>query len=703
VNVRVALAIGLTLVAIAVALVLSSSPVRIVATNGVPVRAVVASTHGPASVCQHGEALPAGTSGLRLSLGTALGPRVTVEAIAAGRVLSSGTRGSGWAGGDVTVPVEPVRHAAADVTVCVTLGHSREMLSVLGQRSRRARRAPSTTGRPRWRMRIEYLATGRGSWWSQILPVARRIGLGRAPSGTWIVLVLAALMATVTMLASRLCMRELGVSTGKGASMDAGTLRRVPRAAWICALIACLNAASWSILSPPFQTPDEPAHFAYVQQLAEAHRLPVGSAEAYSAEEQTALADLHHDDIQFIPGAKTISSAAQEHKLEHALSQPLSRRGPGDVGDASDEPPLFYALETIPYELGSSGSLLDRLQLMRLLCALFGGLTAFFVFLFVREALPRVPWAWTVGGLGAALAPLLAFMSGAVNPDALLATVSAALFYLLARAFRRGLAPLLAIAIGATIAIGFLTKLNFVGLAPGAILGLILLAARAPSGARRAACLALAGALALAAGPALLYLVLRPFANQGSLSFVSRSASEAQHASVLSEIGYIWQLYLPRLPGTTDYFPGVFPPLRLWFDGLIGLYGWADTTFAGWVCDIALIPAGLLAVLCLRALVARRAALRGRVAEILVYAAMALGLLVLVGAISYHAGVVHGEGGFWEPRYLLPLLPLLAGALALAARGAGRRWGPTAGVAIVVLFLAHDLFSQLLVISRYYG
>ena len=56
-----------------------------------------------------------------------------------------------------------------------------------------------------------------------------------------------------------------------------------------------------------------------------------------------------------------------------------------------------------------------------------------------------------------------------------------------------------------------------------------------------------------------------------------------------------------------------------------------------------------------------------------------------------------------RPRYLLPLLPLLGGALALAARGAGRRWGPAAGALIVVLFLAHDIFSQLHVISRFYG
>ena len=49
---------------------------------------------------------------------------------------------------------------------------------------------------------------------------------------------------------------------------------------------------------------------------------------------------------------------------------------------------------------------------MRLLSALMAGVTALFTFLFVREALPGAPWAWTVGGLGAALAPLLGFISG---------------------------------------------------------------------------------------------------------------------------------------------------------------------------------------------------------------------------------------------------------------------------------------------------
>ena len=53
--------------------------------------------------------------------------------------------------------------------------------------------------------------------------------------------------------------------------------------------------------------------------------------------------------------------------------------------------------------------------------------------------------------------------------------------------------------------------------------------------------------------------------------------------------------------------------------------------------------------------------------------------------------------------WIVPLLPLLGAALALSARGAGRRWGPAAGALIVVLVLAHDVFSQLQVIARYYG
>ena len=58
---------------------------------------------------------------------------------------------------------------------------------------------------------------------------------------------------------------------------------------------------------------------------------------------------------------------------------------------------------------------------------------------------------------------------------------------------------------------------------------------------------------------------------------------------------------------------------------------------------------------------------------------------------------------FEQARYLLPLLPLYATAVGLAALGAGRRFGRPLGAAIVVLALAHSVFAQMVVIARFYA
>ena len=368
------------------------------------------------------------------------------------------------------------------------------------------------------------------------------------------------------------------------------------------------------------------------------------------------------------------------------------------------DPPLYPLLEMVPYGLASGGSLLDQLELMRLQSALLAGLTALFVFLFVRETLPAVRWAWTAGGLGVALMPLLGFMSGSVNPDSMLFAVSAAIFYCIARAFRRGLTRRGAVAIGSLTAVGVLTKLNFIGLAPGVILALIVLTVRAtPTYGRRVACISLGLALAIAASPACLYLLINLLSGHPGLGIVSTTLNLGKaQGSIFGKISYVWQLYLPRLPGMTSAFPGLSTTRHLWFDRSVGMYGWLDTTFPTWVDTVALVPAGAVGLLCVRALVVARSAVRQCFLELIVYAVMSFGLLVLIGLTGYFNAASEGVN-FAEPRYLLPLLPLLAVVFALAARGAGRRWGPAVGAAIVVLLLAHDVFSQLLVIGRYYG
>ena len=77
----------------------------------------------------------------------------------------------------------------------------------------------------------------------------------------------------------------------------------------------------------------------------------------------------------------------------------------------------------------------------------------------------------------------------------------------------------------------------------------------------------------------------------------------------------------------------------------------------------------------------------------------------VAGAIAHsdwNAFISNGAR-FDQARYLFPLLALYGAILALAARVGGRRVGPVIGAAIVAIAIFHDVFAQLLTVSRYYA
>ncbi len=483
-------------------------------------------------------------------------------------------------------------------------------------------------------------------------------------------------------------------------------LARVPAAAWVCALVAVLNATAWSLVTPPFQVPDEQSHYAYTEYLAQHGRPPVPAEEdAYSGSQAIALQDLRFEATRFVPADAGVWTPLEQVRLQRDLRSQRERDGGnGGAKAVGGEPPLYYALQTIPYRLAAGGTVLDRLALMRLLSALLAGLTVLFVFLFLRELLPGVPWAWTVGALGVAFQPLFAFVSGGVNSDALLYACSAAIFFLLARAFRRGLTPALAVALGVAMAAGLLTKFNAMGLVPGVLLGLLAIAVRQEGGLRPRALRLPALALAVALAPVLLEMALnvavwnRPAVGASASAFALRADI---HPTLLGGLGYAWQFYFIPLPGMEAPL-GPLPIWESWFQGFVGLFGWIDTEWRQWVYTVALVPALALVALLTRALAARRDALTRRRLELLVYGLMTATFALFVAGASYIIHVRFHQN-VAQARYLLPLLPLYGALLALAVRGAGRRWMPVVGTAIVVLAFAHDLFAQLLVISRYYA
>jgi 4-amino-4-deoxy-L-arabinose transferase-like glycosyltransferase len=355
---------------------------------------------------------------------------------------------------------------------------------------------------------------------------------------------------------------------------------------------------------------------------------------------------------------------------------------------------------------------------MRLISVLMAAVTALATFLFVRETLPSTPWAWTAGGLVAAFQPLFGFISSGVQNDAMLYMSSALMFLALARAFRHGLTPRRGAAIGVAASLGLLSKLTFLGLIPGALLAVGLLAWRgrdAPE--RRTVLRGAAVATAIVAAVGLVYvganvaLFDRP-ALPGAIGTTGSPSPEAPtdapaaqaDSSMQERAAYVWQLYLPRLPFMSEQFPGANPMPNLWLHGWIGRFGWLDASWPEAVYRWGrwlLVLLGGLAVLATGRRLLRGGAWRARWPELASYAAVALGLLLIIGLAGYRARE-DGQPGFEQARYLLPLLPLYAAAIGMALRPLGR-WAPAAAAALVVAAFGHDLLAQLLTVSRFYG
>ncbi len=481
------------------------------------------------------------------------------------------------------------------------------------------------------------------------------------------------------------------------------SLRGVPRAAWICALIAFLNACAWSLIIPPFQGRDEIDHFAYVAQVAETGTLPEnGQAEGkYSEKQYLLIQGLHYYQVRFAPAEPAISTPAEQREFEKDLHTNASLKGSGEAGVATSEPPLFYAIQTIPYFI-AQGNMLDQLQLMRLLDALLGAITAVLCFMFIREAVPRVPWAATVGGICVAVQPLFGFMASNVNPDVLTFTIGAAIFLSLLRAFKNRLTWRSALVLGLLTAAGYLTKLNFIGFGIGVFFGLCVLAVRAWKTRGRRGLPPVSLATAIGFAPPAIYVLINKLSNKPTFGPTSESAEGFSPEQLFHELSYVWELYLPRLPGMPHYFRGLFTFIDVWFDRSVGFYGWMDVYFPSWVDTLALVLAIPIALLFYSEVFRRRADVRARISELATYAVITIGVLLVIGVPSYHSDILGHIYGFGEPRYLLPLLPLFGAALALTIR-AGRRWAPQLAAVLIVLFLAHDIFSQLEAVARYYG
>lgn len=555
------------------------------------------------------------------------------------------------------------------------------------------------------------------AWWSRMGGMVTRVGaVVGAPLGGasgWFALALYGGAIALALLggAAAACLARRDVVDGRDGvcGSQSRSFERVAVGRWALTLVATIATASgaaWAIVTPTFQVPDEPAHYAYVQYIGETGKLPGASPElpAYS-DEQTAAIDAIGSNALVGRANNRVRESSPDFASALEDSTALDSGNGGGQTGASPQPPLYYALAALPYRASSWAPLPVQVLVLRLFSVLLLAATAVIVALVVRELFPSFVWAPFVAGVVVALQPMIGFISAGATPEAMMDLVAVGLVLAVVRGLKRPTVGA-AVAIGLFGGAGSVTKITLVALVPAAGLAVGLVAKRLRTvgrtgEARRAAVL---GILALGALP-FAYCVwtfsvgrglFPPGASPGLLP-----ADQIGSASAREFLSYTWQLYLPRAPWQVDQF-AYFPLQETWIFGWLGRYGWLDYGIDGWLRDFGMYAIAFFAALAVSGAIRHREALRARKAELAVLVVMTSGLAVVIAAGGYQYQRNTGLP-FEQARYLFPLAALYGALAVLAALGVGARLRPAIIWLLLVLCSAHGLTGPFLTLTRYYA
>lgn len=480
-------------------------------------------------------------------------------------------------------------------------------------------------------------------------------------------------------------------------------------AGWLFA-IAALNFACWAVITPAFQAPDEIDHFAYTQSLVERGVGPSpdgsvplnrwSSAESLALEVTDFLTDHEVADTR-MPGTPL---AVERYRRLDAIEHPPANDG-GGYSTSAAHGPLYYLALAPGYLIAGHGATFNQLTLMRVVSALLGALAAVFAFLLARELAPRRPWLGVLAGLLVVYEPMYGFISGAVNNDVGVNAAAAATAFLLIRALRRGMSVPLGFLTGATLIAVPLIKATGLSLYPVAALALI--AALALHHTRKD----LSGWLSLAVGA----IAMEQISSHVLSSFQPRSASNgfsaigsntsAAHLALTNIpefLSFLWELFLPRLPGMSQHFAvGGTPAYTIFVKRGWGAFGWYDVFFPNWVYLVIL--AVMLATIPLGLLAARREWrwIRRNWLETLTVVLIPIAVIAGFEAAYFSGGVQTIIPTFG--RYAFPAIAPLAVIVVGALHGFGRRRMLYCGVGLLVAMIALSYSAQLLTLTSFYA
>jgi hypothetical protein len=482
-------------------------------------------------------------------------------------------------------------------------------------------------------------------------------------------------------------------------------------------VVAVLNGAAWSLITPPFQSPDEVDHFAYVQSLAERGEkpspYPASSDKRWSTAEEDSLlgTDMLTDHLMSDSRAPELIADASAYRQLISRDHPARDDG-GGLQTTSGYGPLYYLALTPGYLLASSGSVFSQLEAARLMSVLIGALSCVFAYLTVREIAERPVWLAVLTGLLVAFQPMYSFLSGTLNSDIGIDAGAAAVAYLLIRMIRHGLDRRLTGVLGLLLGALPFVKDSAYELYPLALVAVGGALWRHRSFAAGARVKTIASLAVLAGSLAFSYVLASvvdsrltpaaPFPGATtSVTTTSGSLSVPLHHP-FSYLAYLWEVFLPRLPGMTPHFPpGGLPSTTIFTRRGWAAFGWYDVFFPGWVYQVlaAAMLGGL--VLGLLAMWRERRFVGARRVEAVILILFPIVTVASFEAVFYTVGTrtAIAEMGRYVFPALIPLAALAVGAL----YALGRQRVLAAGTILLTVVLAFCYASQLLTFTAFYS
>ncbi len=227
-------------------------------------------------------------------------------------------------------------------------------------------------------------------------------------------------------------------------------------------------AVGFSVVTPPFEAPDEIHHYAFISDLVRDRALPVQHPDDRAAQR-------HQPPLYYLAGS-LVSFWVDEpagSPYSVARSNPYWGFAYGEVGRDNKNLYLHGTWDAFPWHGVALG-----LHLVRLLSVLMGAGAVVAAYAVGREVFPDRP-LWALGGAAfMAFNPQFLFISGAVNNDNLITLWVTLILLLLVRTVKAGIRLRRAVCVGVLCGLALLTKLTGLYVLPVVALAFALAAWR---------------------------------------------------------------------------------------------------------------------------------------------------------------------------------------------------------------------------------